>query len=47
MLIKNSMIDLSEEDKDWNIATTAKVCRAPHTFDLKLTVTSISNVPLL
>lgn len=26
ILMVNSMIDLSEEEKDWNISTTAKVC---------------------
>ena len=31
MLILDSMIDLSEEEKDWNISTTAKVCHT-HTW---------------
>lgn len=26
ILTLDSMIDLSEEEKDWNISTTAKVC---------------------
>jgi len=45
ILILNSMIDLSEEDKEWNISTTAKVCHPPRLVILELTVISILNGP--
>ena len=37
------MIDLSEEEKDWNISTTAKVCHTTRHMNLGLTIISIFN----
>jgi len=42
-LILYSMIDLSEEEKEWNISTTAKVRELSRLLTVGINITSISN----